>query len=160
VWTLPPGDDDFSNRWKAIKIRFVQAIPRTERRSKVRVAKGERAIWQRRFWEHAIRDETDYTKHIDYVHWNQMKHGLVRKVADWHFLCSIAMPAPAYCLSTLGGGGKLRFRRTRVVTLDTRSSRTLPQQGNGPMTEYRRAHVPGATWCFTVNLPSAGEIGY
>jgi len=83
VWTLPPGDDDFSTRWKAIKIRFVQAIPRTERRSKVRVAKGERAIWQRRFWEHAIRDEADYTKHIDYVHWNPMKHGLVGRICDW-----------------------------------------------------------------------------
>ncbi len=57
VWTLPPGDADFSNRWKAIKIRFVRAIPATERRSKVRVAKGERGVWQRRFWEHAIRDE-------------------------------------------------------------------------------------------------------
>ena len=56
VWTLPPGDDDFSNRWKSIKIRFVQAIPRTERRSPVRIAKGERGIWQRRFWEHVIRD--------------------------------------------------------------------------------------------------------
>ena len=59
TWTSPPGDDDYSNRWKAIKIRFVQALPRIERRSKVRIAKGERGIWQRRFWEHTIRDETD-----------------------------------------------------------------------------------------------------
>ena len=51
VWTLPPGDDDFANRWRAIKIRFVQALPRTERRSKVRIAKGERGIWQRRLPE-------------------------------------------------------------------------------------------------------------
>ena len=58
VWTLcRQGDDDFSNRWKLIKIRFVQAIPRIERRrSPVRIAKGERGIWQRRFWEHVIRD--------------------------------------------------------------------------------------------------------
>ncbi len=83
VWTLPPGDDDFSNRWKAIKIRFVQALPRTEHRSKVRIAKGERAIWQRRFWEHAIRDERDYTQHIDYVHLNPLKHGYVQRVVDW-----------------------------------------------------------------------------
>jgi len=68
VWTLPPGDDDFSNRWKSIKIRFVQKLPRTERRSKVRVAKGERGIWQRRFWEHVIRNENDYLRHVDYVH--------------------------------------------------------------------------------------------
>ena len=85
VWTLPPGDDDFSNRWKSIKIRFVQAIPRTERRSSVRIAKGERGIWQRRFWEHVIRDEADYEHHLNYVHWNPVKHGLVKKVADWPF---------------------------------------------------------------------------
>ncbi len=83
VWTLPPGDEDFSSRWKAIKIRFVQALPRTEHRSKVRIAKGERAIWQRRFWEHAIRDERDYAQHIDYVHLNPLKHGYVKRVADW-----------------------------------------------------------------------------
>jgi putative transposase len=85
VWTLPPGDADFSNRWKAIKIRFVQAIPDTERRSAVRAACGERAIWQRRFWEHAIRDETDYARHVDYVHFNPVKHGHVQRVADWPY---------------------------------------------------------------------------
>jgi len=85
VWTLPQGDDDFSNRWKSIKIRFVQKLPRTERRSRVRIAKGERGIWQRRFWEHMIRDENDYMRHVDYVHWNPMKHGLVQKVADWPY---------------------------------------------------------------------------
>jgi len=85
VWTLPPDDVDFSNRWKAIKIRFVQKLPATERRSKVRVAKGERGVWQRRFWEHAIRDDRDYANHIDYCHWNPMKHGLVRRVADWPY---------------------------------------------------------------------------
>jgi putative transposase len=85
VWTLPPGDADFSNRWKAIKIRFVQAIPETERRSAVRAARGERGIWQRRFWEHAIRDETDYARHVDYVHVNPLKHGHVQGVADWPY---------------------------------------------------------------------------
>ncbi|WP_337287740.1 transposase [Candidatus Methylomirabilis sp.] len=85
VWTLPPGDSDFSNRWKAIKIRFVQALPRTERRSTVRVAKGERGIWQRRFWEHLIRNEADYARHVDYVHWNPMKHGLVQRLMDWPY---------------------------------------------------------------------------
>lgn len=85
VWTLPPDDVDFSNRWKAIKIRFVQKLPATERRSKVRAAKGERGVWQRRFWEHAIRDDRDYANHIDYYHWNPMKHGLVRRVADWPY---------------------------------------------------------------------------
>ncbi|WP_031430956.1 REP-associated tyrosine transposase [Methylomicrobium agile] len=85
VWTLPSGDNDFSNRWKAIKIRFVQKIPAVERRSQVRTNKGERAIWQRRFWEHSIRSEQDYAAHIDYCHWNPMKHGLVKRVADWPY---------------------------------------------------------------------------
>ena len=77
VITLPEGDDDFSNRIKAIKIRFVRAIPATERRSRARVARGERAIWQRRFWEHAIRSDIDYARHMDYVHFNPVKHGYV-----------------------------------------------------------------------------------
>jgi putative transposase len=65
VLTLPPGDDDFSNRIKAIKIRFVRAVEPNERRSSVRIARGERGIWQRRFWEHALRDEGDYARHMD-----------------------------------------------------------------------------------------------
>jgi putative transposase len=62
VWTLPPGDDDYSNRWKVIKICFVRALSYAERRSHVRVAKGERGIWKRRFWEHTIRNEADEAK--------------------------------------------------------------------------------------------------
>ena len=85
IWTLPPGDDDFSNRWKAIKIRFVQAIPRIERRSQTRISKGERGIWQRRFWEHVIRDERDYAQHIDFIHVNPLKHGYVTQVKDWPY---------------------------------------------------------------------------
>lgn len=83
VWTLPTGDDDYSSRWKAIKIAFAKALPKTERRSTVRVTKGERGIWQRRFWEHTIRDESDYAAHVDYVHINPVKHGLVGRVRDW-----------------------------------------------------------------------------
>ncbi len=63
IWTLPPGDSDYSSRWRAIKIRVAKAIPGTEYRSAVRLAKGERGIWQRRFWEHTIRDEPDYEVH-------------------------------------------------------------------------------------------------
>jgi putative transposase len=85
VWTLPPDDDDFSNRWKAIKIRFVQAVPRTERRSETRISRGERGVWQRRFWEHVIRDNADYQRHVDYTHVNPLKHGYVKRVADWPY---------------------------------------------------------------------------
>jgi putative transposase len=85
VWTLPPEDTDYSARWKAIKIAFAKAIPKTESLSPVRTAKGERGIWQRRFWEHTIRDEQDYAAHVDYVHINPVKHGLASCVADWPY---------------------------------------------------------------------------
>lgn len=83
IWTLPEGDDDFSSRWKAIKTAFAKRIPRTEVRSAARIAKAERGIWQRRYWEHTIRDETDYLRHMDYLHINPVKHGLVERLADW-----------------------------------------------------------------------------
>jgi putative transposase len=83
VWTLPEGDADYASRWKAIKIAFSKAIPKTERRSAVRTAKGERGIWQRRYWEHTIKNDADFQAHVDYVHINPVKHGLVKQVKDW-----------------------------------------------------------------------------
>ena len=85
IWTLPEGDTDYSARWKAIKIAFAKAVPNSERRSAVRRAKGGRGIWQRRFWEHTIRDERDYATHMDYVHFNPVKHGHVERVKDWPY---------------------------------------------------------------------------
>jgi len=85
VITLPDGDADFSNRIKAIKIRFVRAIPATGRRTRVRAARGERAIWQRRFWEHAIRSDADYARHMDYIHFNPVKHGHVASAQEWPY---------------------------------------------------------------------------
>lgn len=83
VWTLPEGDADYSSRWREIKKRFSKSLPETERLSAARQRKGERGIWQRRFWEHTIRDEQDYRHHVDYVHVNPLKHGLVKRVKDW-----------------------------------------------------------------------------
>jgi putative transposase len=85
VWTLPEGDADYASRWKAIKIAFAKSIPKTERLSAVRLTKGERGIWQRRYWEHTIRDELDYAAHMDYLHINPLKHGLIKRVADWPY---------------------------------------------------------------------------
>lgn len=85
VWTLPPGDAGFSTRWRLIKSAFSRALPKTEYRSDVRKAAGERGIWQRHYWEHCIRDDTDYQRHVDYVHVNPLKHGYVRRVADWPY---------------------------------------------------------------------------
>jgi len=85
VWTLPPDDADFSTRWRLIKSGFSRALPRTERLSDVRKAAGERGIWQRHYWEHLIRDEADYQRHVDYVHVNPVKHVLVKRVSDWPY---------------------------------------------------------------------------
>ena len=85
VIELPEGDDDFATRWRLIKIGFSKAMPKTERLSAVRVKRGERGIWQRRFWEHLIRDERDFAAHIDYVHINPVKHGCVGRVQDWQY---------------------------------------------------------------------------
>ena len=83
VWTLPPGDADFSTRWRLIKTCFARALPKRERLSPVRVERHERGIWQRRFWEHLIRDEADYTRHVEYCYINPVKHRLVSRVRDW-----------------------------------------------------------------------------
>jgi len=85
IWTLPPGDDDFPTRWRLIKTLFAKQLPLIERRSAVRERRGERGIWQRRYWEHAIRDESDFATHCDYVHFNPVKHGYVKQVAEWPY---------------------------------------------------------------------------
>jgi putative transposase len=85
LWTLPPDDVDYSGRWRAMKKSFSKAIPPNERRSPVRQQSGERGIWQRRFWEHTIRGDADHAGHMDYVHFNPVKHGFVEQAADWPF---------------------------------------------------------------------------
>ena len=85
IWTLPPGDAGYSGRWQALKKAFSKALPATEPRSAVRVRRNERGIWQRRFWEHTIRDERDHAAHMDYVHFNPVKHGLAMHPAEWPF---------------------------------------------------------------------------
>lgn len=85
IWTLPPDDADYPTRWKMIKARFSSEIPKVEKRSESRISKGERGIWQRRFWEHTIRDEVDFQRHMDYIHFNPVKHSLVSRVIDWPY---------------------------------------------------------------------------
>ena len=85
VIELPERDADFALRWRLIRSTFSREIPPTEWRSPVRQRRGERGIWQRRYWEHLIRDETDFAAHMDYVHFNPAKHGLVERVKDWPY---------------------------------------------------------------------------
>ncbi len=81
VWTLPQGDSDYSRHWQAIKSRFTHSVRATDV-SLIRDNRGEYLLWQRRFWEHTIRDEHDYAHHVDYCHWNPIKHDLVQYLAD------------------------------------------------------------------------------
>jgi len=85
LWQLPPGDADFSVRWRLIKTQFSRAVPRGERISPSRRRRGERGLWQRRFWEHLIRDERDWQRHVDYIHYNPVKHGHVARAEEWPF---------------------------------------------------------------------------
>ena len=85
VLEMPRDDSDFAMRWRLIKAGFSRRVPPAERRSKTRERRGERGIWQHRYWEHLIRDESDYRAHMDYVHVNPVKHGLVKRVAEWPY---------------------------------------------------------------------------
>ncbi len=87
IWTLPEGDADFSGRWNAIKgifsKRYLAAGGRDGVRNSSRAGKGEAALWQRRFWERAIRGDGDLRTHTDYIHFNPVQHGHVHRPADW-----------------------------------------------------------------------------
>jgi len=76
IWTLPPGDADFSTRWRLIKTWFTKHCD---------WGRGERGLWQHRYWEHILRDETDYRRHIEYIHFNPVKHGYVKAPMDWPY---------------------------------------------------------------------------
>ncbi len=83
LWLLPDGDADFASRWNLFKSGFSRGLPAAGSRSASKMAKREKGIWQRRYWEHAIRDDADLERHVDYIHYNPVKHGLVSRVGDW-----------------------------------------------------------------------------
>jgi len=88
VWTLPPGDADFSARWRMIKRGFTRRLAQANLLAGAPSEKrgsDERSLWQRRFWEHQIRDEDDFAKHVDYIHFNPVKHGFAVKAVDWPY---------------------------------------------------------------------------
>jgi putative transposase len=85
IMELPENDDDFPKRIMLIKQYFSRHIVKTEAIKKSRQNKGERGIWQRRYWEHCIRDEQDFQHHVDYIHINPVKHGLVNRASDWQY---------------------------------------------------------------------------
>jgi putative transposase len=85
LWTLPEGDSDFPKRWHAIKAAFSKSLPLDGTPTPNMARRGYRGIWQRGYWEHTIRDDRDYAAHIDYTHFNPVKHGFVTTPADWPF---------------------------------------------------------------------------
>jgi len=87
IWALPENDLDFSMRWSLIKSHFSRGI-NSQPRSKSKISKREKGIWQRRYWEHVIRDEADLERHVDYIHFNPVKHGYVTRAIDWPY-CSL-----------------------------------------------------------------------
>ncbi|KJV05668.1 REP-associated tyrosine transposase [Methylocucumis oryzae] len=84
LWRLPENDDDFSKRWMVIKRKFSAGLP-SRVISDSKTKKREKGIWQRRFWEHYIRDENDWRQHVDYIHFNPVKHGYVSRPQDWPY---------------------------------------------------------------------------
>ncbi len=84
IWTLPSGDSDFSGRWKRIKAHVTHrlvadGVPVERHRN------GEFSLWQRRYWEHTIRNEADFERHVDYVHFNPVRHKLVSRAVEWPY---------------------------------------------------------------------------
>jgi putative transposase len=88
IWTLPPGDSDYSRRWSVIKRLTSQASTAGHMRTAggtSRHRRKEGGLWQRRFWEHCIRDQEDFVRCRDYLHWNPVRHGYTGRVADWPY---------------------------------------------------------------------------
>src|SRR5262245_49013311 len=83
IWSLPEGDADFPLRWNLIKAGFSRGLAGNRPRTASKMNRRERGIWQRRYWEHAIRNDADLERHVDYIHFNPVKHGHVSKVCDW-----------------------------------------------------------------------------
>jgi putative transposase len=107
LWTLPPGDADFPGRWRAIKIAFAKSLPEGKPRTPVMTRRGERGIWRRRYWEHTIRDDRDFAAHMDYTHFNPVKHGLAKHPTDWpHSSFHPCVASGSYPTGWTGGGAE------------------------------------------------------
>ncbi len=87
IWTLPEGDDDFSTRWRLIRSYFTRRcdIKFRDNQTSNMQTKGLQGVWQQRFWEHQVRDEGDFASHVDYIHYNPVKHGLIKTPHEWPY---------------------------------------------------------------------------
>lgn len=109
IWTLPPNDADFSKRWRLIKSEFTRHCPTQfrQRRSTAQQHKGEQAVWQRRFWEHQLINEADFVRHVEYIHYNPVSHGLVKAPKDWAYSSFHRAVRWGLCVEDWGAEGKI-----------------------------------------------------
>jgi putative transposase len=111
IWTLPEGDANFSMRWRLIKSAFSRHCPPEYKRERSlsRASKNEQAIWQRRFWEHQIRDEASFSQHVEYIHYNPVHHGLVKAPIDWEYSSIHRFINHGIYAADWGAGNKIGF---------------------------------------------------
>jgi len=110
IWTLPTNDADFSIRWNLIKGFFSRHMGKGEKISESRSRRRERGLWQRRFWAHLITDQDDFNRHVDYIHWNPVKHGWVKQVIDWPYSSFHKYVKHGIYCSTWGHSGEFDIR--------------------------------------------------
>jgi putative transposase len=106
IWRLPIDDANYPLRWSLIKSGFSRRLAKREYIHGARHAKGERGIWQRRYWEHQIRNDNDLLRHVDYIHFNPVKHGRVSQAADWPHSTLHAYIARGMATAGWGGNAK------------------------------------------------------
>ena len=111
LWTLPLEDSDYSMRWRQIKSAFSRRCSSQYKgeMTQSQIKKKEQAIWQRRFWEHEIQNELDYKKHVEYIHYNPVKHGLVDAPIDWEYSSFKRYVDRGVYLAGWGAGEEIRF---------------------------------------------------
>jgi putative transposase len=109
IWTSPEYDDRIAARWAVIKScvtkRCRNLLVFGENVSISRSRRKEGGVWQRRFWDHVIRDETDFHRHLDYLHWNPVKHGYTKTPMDWPYSTIHCFVAQGLYPPNWGGDG-------------------------------------------------------
>ena len=109
IWTLPPDDTDYSTRWRLIKTFFSKRYDDKKTViKKNRINKNQKAIWQQRYWEHCLRDEKDFSRHVDYIHYNPVKHGYITLASSWPY-SSIHRYIEQGLVDQRWGGGGMSF---------------------------------------------------
>jgi putative transposase len=114
IWTLPEGDYDFSNRWRLVKSYFTRSMDSPARLPSdiSRTLKKEQTLWQRRFWEHSIRDDNDFIRHVEYIHYNPVKHGLVSAPYTWPYSSFHRFVQKGFYQSDWGSAEEIQFDGT------------------------------------------------